>query len=359
MFIYLFIFILGIVSSIINPRHLTLFDKGVFLVFAVVSGFRLNVGTDFNEYVRYFKIVDAGHSSPGEIGFDLIAYIISILGLNSQGMFLVLSSLTLMFLYLGSKYYFTKLTIYKPIFYILFLIFVYFDSFNAVRQVLAAAIIFNGSKYIIEKSFIKYCSWVFIASLFHFTSIVLIPLYFIVNRNFKKVTLIFILIMTLFLSLGNIFTYLMNLAVNRYAFLDLGGYISNYLDSSYNNNEVDYGIVFFINLFILLFIIINKNKFMKSNESIIVFNFYYLYILFFIIALDFFAFSRFQYFFSVYMVVGISSILVMFDQGSRKILKVILLVLYIALYLYVVISGYLDPVGNDNFPYQYNFNIFK
>lgn len=359
MLIYLFILLLILFSSLLHSHKLTNFDKFIFIILALISGFRFEVGTDFNAYVGYFDLVANGYSSPAEIGFDILANIVSTLGFNAQILFLVLSSLTMFFFFKGAQYYFSKGFIYKPIFYIIFLIFVYFSSFNAVRQILAAAIIFYASKYIIEKNFIAFAFWVLLAMTFHFSSIVFLVVYFIINKNYSRVTLLSTIILSVILATNNVVSDIMLQITVNYTFLDIGGYISNYLTSTYNERNVELGIVFFINTFLLLSLIFFKRKYIKFKWQNMMLNYYCLYISFLFLAIDAFVLARFQYFLSIYMAVAISSVIPMFDKDSQKFVKLVSLLLYIFLYIYTIISGYANPDSTDIIPYQFNFDIFK
>lgn len=359
MFIYLFILILVLLSSLLHSNNLTNFDKFIFILLALVSGFRYEVGTDFHGYLRYFDLVANGYSSPAEIGFDLLAYIVSALGFNGQMLFLVISSFTMLFFYKGAQYYFLKGIVYKPLFYIIFLIFAYFHSFNAVRQILAAAIIFYASKYIIEKNYAMFTFWVLLAMSFHLSSVFFLILYFIVNKNYSRKTLYTTLLLALLLAMNNVISNIMFQITYNFTFIDIGGYVSNYLTSSYNEQNIDLGIVFAINTLLLLVLIFFKSKYIKFKWQNVILNFYCLYITTILLATDAFVVARFQYYLSSYMAVAISSVIIMFDDDSKKIVKLISTFLYIFLYLYIIYTGYVNPENTDLIPYQYNFNIFK
>ncbi|WP_339889388.1 EpsG family protein [uncultured Flavobacterium sp.] len=64
-----------------------------------------------------------------------------------------------------------------------------FFSITGIRQTLATAILFWSYKYIVERKIIYFLLFVFIASLFHISAFVFLPLYFI--SEFKKPKLLF------------------------------------------------------------------------------------------------------------------------------------------------------------------------
>lgn len=76
--------------------------------------------------------------------------------------------------------------------YLFFATGVYFDTFNGLRQYIATAIIFFAFKYIKSDEFYKYLSWCLVAALFHYSAVIMIPVYFIrkVDIGLKKSLLI-------------------------------------------------------------------------------------------------------------------------------------------------------------------------
>src|SRR5699024_9590934 len=152
-------------------------------------------------------------------------FIISKLNLNSQVLFLVFSILTMFFLYKGIKYYSANNYFYKPVFYILMLIYTFFPSLNVVRQTLAAVIIFYGSIHIINRSFLKFLLWVFVASLFHSSSIVFIVMYFFINKNFRRAHLLILLFLSLLMANTGLIGTTLEYIMTNLEFLDFNNYL--------------------------------------------------------------------------------------------------------------------------------------
>lgn len=359
MLIFIFALMLLYCTSLVNPRKIGKVDIIFFVFLTIISGFRYGVGTDFFNYERYFYLIESGYPAPAEPGFIYLSLIISKLNLNSQALFLTLSALTMFFLFKGIKYYTNNEYTFKPVLYIIFLIFTYFTSFNGVRQALAAAILFYASKYIVEKSLWKFSVWILLAMSFHSSSVIFFGLYFIATRDFKRVTLLLGIFFSFMLSnLGLIAGFIEYIFLN-YSFLDIGGYLENYLYSSYNSREVSYGIVFYINVFVLTLFILLKNRLIKSKKAQLAFNFFYLYNLSYILSMDAPMLTRVTYFFSIYMAVSIPRFGLMFNKKSKRIVEYILFALYSLLFLYVIINGYLNPGQTDYIPYDYNLDLFK
>ena len=280
------------------------------------------------------------------------------LNLNSQFVFLIFSIMTMFFIYKGIKYYLDEEDTYKPVVYIIFLIFTFFSSFNGIRQALAAAIILYASRYIIEKKFLRFALWIVIAMQFHFTSIIFIVLYFVINKEYKNSVLLSVLGISLIVSNLGLINKILEYIVFNLSFLDVGGYIQNYLYSNYNAREIRFGIVFFINLIILVVLIFFKDKINKKPKETLVFNMFYLNILSGVLSIGAPMFSRLTYFFSIYMALYIPKFINIFKPESKKVVKISLFILYSMLYLYVIFNGYISGT-TDYIPYDYNINIFN
>jgi transmembrane protein EpsG len=359
MLIYIFALMLLYCTSIVNPRKIGKVDVIFFVLLTLASGLRFGVGTDFFNYNRYYNLIESGYKVAAEPGFIYLSLIISKFNFNSQALFLTLSTLTMFFLFKGIKYYTNNEYTFKPVLYIIFLIFTYFTSFNGVRQALAAAILFYASKYIVEKSLWKFSVWIVFSMLFHSSSVIFFGLYFIATRDFNRIILLLGIFFSFMLSnLGIIAGFIEYIFLN-YSFLDIGGYLENYLYSSYNSREVSYGIVFYINVGVLILFIIMKDHFNKSQKAQLAFNFFYLYNLIYILSMDAPMLTRLTYFFSIYMAISIPRFGLMFNKKTKRLVEYILVALYSLLFLYVIINGYLNPGQTDYIPYDYNIDFFK
>lgn len=359
MAVYLLTLLLIYIVSTINSIKLTRLDFIFFIFLSTLSGFRYGVGTDFFEYDRYFSLIEQGQVAPTDVGYNYLGSLVSAAGLNSQALFFVFSVLTIGFIYFGLKYYMQDNYMVKHVLYIILIIFTFIPSMNGIRQALAAAIMFYGTKYIIEKKPLKYFSLMILATLFHPSSLFFIIIYFIANKNFSRITLFAgIFISIILVNLGmitNIFEFVLTYA----GFLDIGGYIENYLYSSYNSREVSYGIVFYINVIVLLLVMIVKDRIIDKEKNLVAFNLFYLYILIYILSMDAPMLTRMTYFFSIYMALVISRFPIIFEVKSRKVVKYTMICLYSLLFIYIILNGYLNPGQTDFIPYKSNFNLFE
>src|SRR5699024_4311729 len=160
------------------------------LIPSIFVGLRYKVGTDYETYVIiYNKVnqltyIEFLNTNNYEVGFFTLEKLSHWVG-DVQFLFFLSSFLTLLFLYFALKQYIGKLSI--TLGYILYIFTVFPDSLNAVRQQLAIAIIVFSLKYIIEKKLIKFIIYVFLASTFHITAIIVIPFYFLFHYSGQEI----------------------------------------------------------------------------------------------------------------------------------------------------------------------------
>lgn len=174
----------------------------MFLAFSILicmAAFRDNIGTDYPEYVNIFQdFVNNGFNARLEIGFSILSWLLSLVTDNNQVYFAVCGLLIYLPIFLScnrdSKY--PELSIF------LFIAFgMLANSFNIMRQWMAASILFAGRKYVIDKQFLKYLIVVLIASCFHQTAIIMIPFYFIVRMKGNDKFRFFIIFLTIIVAI--------------------------------------------------------------------------------------------------------------------------------------------------------------
>lgn len=173
------------------------------IYFGLLCGFRdLSVGWDTNTYYEEFVVRLPGsfwelknYNGRLEPGFVLFSLIVKIFGGSYQS-FLIFSSLFVV----GSACLF----IYRHSTNVLFSIFIllcfpyYYSSFDIIRHFMATSFILLGYKYVLDRSFIKYLLFVFLAYQFQKSSVVFILLYFIPQIKFNKLTLLISIVCTVF-----------------------------------------------------------------------------------------------------------------------------------------------------------------
>ena len=154
------------------------------LVLTCVIGLRFNVGTDYASYYRgyynYSRLPWSEFLEISDPGLRLIAKISTFIYDDPVTMFFI-AALIFMTLYVVTLYrngddFFACIVMF-------FISGTFLDSCNGVRQSLAVAIIFFGFPYLRDRKFFKYLITILIATAFHSTAIIMLPVYFLLSRK--------------------------------------------------------------------------------------------------------------------------------------------------------------------------------
>lgn len=164
----------------VKPNILLIFISMLSLV--LVSGLRNNIG-DTPFYMQSFEIDDFSWSNfkfEGDWGFYILQIILQ--NISKEPQILIFSTALITNLLI-------VITLYKYSRMVELSLFVYIASglytitMNGIRQSLAASIIFVATKFILEGNFKKFLMVVLLASTFHQSALIFIPIYFIVRRK--------------------------------------------------------------------------------------------------------------------------------------------------------------------------------
>lgn len=180
----------------------TFFYFLILIILTFFAGFRsLEVGADTSGYAHRFEALNIDFinfiklESNIEIGYRLLEYITS---LFSNNYMTILTVIALVALYFQLKSI-NKLSEQAVISIFIFITFgAYTFVFNGARQGIAAAIFMFALTFLVNAKFWKYILWIIIASLFHKSIIIAIPLYFIFRRKFTKTWFLLLLIGSFF-----------------------------------------------------------------------------------------------------------------------------------------------------------------
>ncbi|HTO38187.1 MAG TPA: EpsG family protein [Brumimicrobium sp.] len=224
-FLFLSILLLG--GSFTNRRTQSYLVIAFGFILFILAGFRsISVGTDTEHYKQYFDIIESGYFLPVEVGWVYLNKLIIFLGGDFQSLLIVTSAITIFpIVYILRKYS------YAPMFslFLYYNLYIYFYSFNISRQTLAVTLVFVAIVFLLKNKSLLYLLFVGIATLFHTTALVALPLFF-VNRIPDK-TFIYVLGICLTALLGLL------LPIQLAAYLSIFGY-ANYFENYEFGNVV-------------------------------------------------------------------------------------------------------------------------
>lgn len=298
---------------------------GVLFCLVVVSGLRSGLG-DTETYKQIYSTYDFTWEyvfSDKDIGFGVFQMILKNFSEDPQILIFMAAFITnlliIIVLYTYSRRF--ELSTYIYITGGTFLV-----SMNGIRQVLAAAIIFMGTKYLLNGHFIKYSLMVLLASTFHQSALLLLPIYFIVRiKAWTKYTFI-ILFVTILIVIGyNQINPLLFAALKETQY-------SIYTDFNEGGANI---IRVIISAVPLLIAYAGRNKlravFPKSDYIV---NLSLMGLVFMAISTQQWIFARVAIYFNLYQLILISWIIEVFRKEERKFVYYMILVFYFALYYY-------------------------
>lgn len=182
--IYLLLLFLGLLSLI--GGNINVGAKKVFAFFFMgcmifTCAFRYNVGMDYTAYTELFQYVGLHtlKEQETELGFALLCKLCYYLGGTPQLMFALIGILSLMLIFCSISRFSSDILL--SLFIFLCLGQLYLNSYNAIRQFLAISIFSYSLKYVVDRKLIMYVLMLLLSTMFHKTSLILIPLYWLLR----------------------------------------------------------------------------------------------------------------------------------------------------------------------------------
>lgn len=298
------------------------------VILASVAGLRYYVGTDYGSYywgypkwdmelVERLKVWD-------EPGLSVLARLLMFISDDGAAFIFITAALTV------SLFVFTMAKHTDDFFFVV-LIYIFTSCwsgcFNGVRQYLAAAILFAGHRLMYERKFIKFCIVVFLASSFHITALIMLPMYFIITTKLDIKKIVFILVSGIALVFSYDFLFgLIGIMKDS----ETGG-----ADTTYAQNDIHplRIAIAFAPILVYFFLLFQKKEF--SGEE----NFYMGFI--FVRAAIIFGTSNSAYlnragiYFAPFIPLALCLLVNKFDKRQQTLLKCIILVLYAIVWVYI------------------------
>jgi hypothetical protein len=307
----------------------------IFLLLVIFFVFRpANVGTDTITYISDFShYLILNHH---DIAYVFLIKILNIFS-NDYSLFFFIFSLLIFPPILAAI---NKYSINILLSVLIFILYYYCYTLNIMRQFIVIGLFYCfGIDFILKKEQIKYYFLIFFCFLFHFSALIFIPIYFIINHKFSfRVYVISWVasIILFFVSINNILSIIF-----KFLGLFISGYlknIPNYLISSssvINHSITVYRLILF-NIFFILFII-GLKKIESNKYGTLFFNLFTIGIVLMNIFYFFVPFLRIPLYFHFSMIFLFPFI---FSQGRYKQIWIIsFLVVSILIFFQIFVRG--------------------
>ena len=187
------ILVLGTISMILaflaRYKQFSWGLRASFILIFIFLALRYNYGNDYKNYLTiYLNLTNFGLDDISDIMIYEPGWIFINILFQPLGYFLMIAAISLV----NCLIYYHVISKYVPVKYYWFAIFIYifYPGFmlihlSAMRQSIAIMIFMYSLNFIIEKKLVRYLLCILMASIFHYSAILLLPLYFINIINGK------------------------------------------------------------------------------------------------------------------------------------------------------------------------------
>lgn len=327
----------------------------VLMLFSLIllAGLRWKVGTDFMTYyyltdkiftVDIFKLLmsESYSTIPLEKGFCLFVWLLGLIYKNPQFVFFIISTITIILIVNTLKKYSDSFPISM---YLYITTMVYYSAFNGLRQWLACAIIFWAIKYIYENKKIKYILLTLIAATLHSSILIMIPIYFIIqkkkNNRFNFIFLIIAIIISFSLVpiFNKINVFFENTKYEKYLTV-------NPLDDGVNILRILVAVIP-----VVITTIYYKKLTKDDDKASILINLSLINAMFYIIAFNNTYFARFNIYFEPYNLLLYPKIINLIKNKNQKYLMIFMIAILFFAYMVLLL-----PKESNLLPYRTIFN---
>ncbi len=332
----------------------------VILLLVIFTGTRTETGNDWGNYLYFFEHLDIGENfyslsliSKFEPGYTFLNLVVKYIGGSLNEVFLFASFITIGIISISIR----KYTQFWFIPILLYLRYSYLQTnMMFVRQGIAVAIFVYALQFIQKREKWKYFSLILIASLFHISALMLLPLYYLYGFKFNTRKYIILLIV----SIISVQLNLINLIVHLIPFEFIKGPVLGYLQSEVWNRPSAVSFSTIERLFIVILGLIYFNKLNAIHKYFALFyNVYFLGVLLYFVFFNSYVFAeRFSIYFNVLAMFLLVYYFELFKDKKQKIIYHMLLISFVSFFFLKTI--YSNEQGNVYLPYNsYLYEVFE
>ncbi|XYQ56365.1 EpsG family protein [Pectobacterium carotovorum] len=350
--LFYFLYVYFIVIFVKNKKTSVIL---ALLPVTLLSGFRYDVGFDFQSYVLYFHQSQYDSEVYLDITFKIFSKIYGYVHANEQMLFLTYSFLSSYMTYkiisrIHSDYNTTNANVFFVIMILSFYSFYFFMTLNQIRSSLSALFI---SYAFIRRDKDLWCFVNLILSvLFHSAAIFLAPLLFIIDRVSIKVILLSFPVFAAFAYL-NLFTD----AVKFFLSFFNSRFIV-YFDSKFFEPKEGLEKIYTLITTGIMFIVLNYAVKILDVSFYRVLKFCYLFLLLRLMSMDALIFARLSDFIKPLAIITITITICVFSKKIKpNIIPLSYTIIVLAIALLNVFLGS-NISTDDNYEYGINFCVF-
>ncbi|MFD1771525.1 EpsG family protein [Sphingobacterium suaedae] len=301
----------------------------IFLALVGFVGYRdVSIGSDTANYSLYFQILKNGGAITSEYLFGVLNKVV----LYFQGEVYIVQILASILTILPVFYVVGKKSPLPYLAVFLYLtLYLYFYSFNIVRQCIAISICFMAVSVFLKNK-IWFFSLIVIAINFHASAIIMLPLYYIERLKIGRATISIGLILTFCIGIF-LPSYLLNIA-------GLFGY-SNYLTGAFGLGSL-VGNMFYLLIVNAFFFAVSK---FEREKSAVLFKLFFLFVIVTNILIRFPFGNRVILYFSIFQILYLPDLLSRLSGKEKSI--VFLMILGYAIFTFYMFYG-----NGEIFPYK-------
>lgn len=357
MFIYLFILLLLYLFSKVKTNNKKIYMYIYFfeiVILGVILLFRKN-GVDYSSY----KLNFLNNYNYSDIGFNYLNRYIYTKNLSYQVLIIISSIIAFSFLLMGLNNF--KMNNFQKIKYLFIYVLTsgYFMYMNTFKQAISISIFFFTIKFIIKGNYIKYIVYMYISSLFHSSSLLLMPLYFLKKINIRIWSKVLIVILLIINTRIKVFKHILVLIIKKTNL----NYVNYLTQDKFGEAYLKIGLLLILEIVILFYfdylqnknLLKIKNKMFNKQSINILSNIYFIGIVFNLLKSELYILYRM----SDYFILVKCLIIFLILENKKKFFlnKFIKVFFMVSFFLLFIKNLYEDHYGIV--PYKYNYKIIR
>ena len=191
------------------------------------------LGIDYSGYVEFYEyIVEHQTFMPGpligvEFGWNYLNLFFGKLGLPTGIFFGIVTAITWAFFIKGS---FRFQHLLPLMFFFSLVTGFFFWTLSGLRQSIAIMIYFYAIKFIIEKNLFKYVVTVLLASMFHVSILLMLPMYILKNIKYNRNVGTLLFLVSLGFIGSNLFVFLADIILTAFGHIEFLKFYTHYLE---------------------------------------------------------------------------------------------------------------------------------